>query len=134
MASRDRLQQIQALSAGLGLPVRFILTAGQRNDITQASGLICGLPADFVMGDTAYDADHFRQDIAAIDAQAVMPSNPSRARKPELDKALYKERHLIECCFNKLKQFRRIATRYEKTASRFPGYDHRRSHRSMAAM
>jgi transposase len=111
--------KIHTAVRGLGLPVRFILTAGQRNDITQALGLICGLPADFVMGDTAYDADHFRQDIAAIGAQAVIPSNPSRARKPGLDKALYKERHLIECCFNKLKQFRRIATRYEKTASAF---------------
>jgi transposase len=111
--------KIHTAVRGLGLPVRFILTAGQRNDITQASGLICGLPADFVMGDTAYDGDHFRQDIAAIGAQAVIPSNPSRARKPRLDKALYKERHLIECCFNKLKQFRRIATRYEKTASAF---------------
>jgi transposase len=104
---------------GLGLPVRCLLTAGQRHDITQAKALIDGLPAEWVLGDTAFDADHFRADIAAIDAQAVIPSNPSRALKLPLDKHIYKERHLVECCFNKLKHFRRIATRYEKTARNF---------------
>lgn len=104
---------------GLGLPVRCLLTAGQRHDITQAKALIEGLPAQWVLGDTAFDADHFRADIAAIDAAAVIPSNPSRALKLPLDKDIYKERHLVECCFNKLKHFRRIATRYEKTARNF---------------
>jgi len=99
--------------------VRFILTAGQRNDITQAQSLIHGLPAAFVMGDTAYDADHFRKDIKAIGAEAVIPSHPSRASKYPLDETLYKERHLVECCFSKLKQFRRVATRYEKTSTCF---------------
>jgi transposase len=92
---------------------------GQRNDITQAKALIEGLPAEWVLGDTAFDADHFRRDIEAINARAVIPSNPSRALKHPLDKHLYKERHLVECCFNKLKHFRRIATRYEKTARNF---------------
>jgi putative transposase len=55
----------------------------------------------------------------AIEARAVIPSNPSRALKLPLDKHIYKERHLVECCFNKLKHFRRIATRYEKTARNF---------------
>jgi transposase len=104
---------------GLGLPVRCLLTAGQRHDITQAKALIDGLPAEWVLGDTAFDADHFRADIKAINAQAVIPSNSSRALKLSLDKHIYKERHLVECCFNKLKQFRRIATRYEKTARNF---------------
>jgi transposase len=104
---------------GLGLPVRFILTAGQRNDITQAKALIDGLPAEWVLGDTAFDADHFRNDIKAINALAVIPSHPSRAKKLPFDKHIYKERHLVECCFNKLKHFRRIATRYEKTARNF---------------
>lgn len=104
---------------GLGLPVRLLLSAGQRHDITQAKALIADLPAEQIMGDAAYDADHFRQDIAAIGAAAVIPCHPSRARKLPLDKALYKERHLVECCINKLKQFRRIATRYDKTARNF---------------
>jgi transposase len=104
---------------GLGLPVRLILTAGQRNDITQAKALIDGLPAQWVLGDTAFDADHFRADIRAINAQAVIPSHPSRAKKLPLDEHIYKERHLVECCFNELKHFRRVATRYEKTARNF---------------
>ena len=104
---------------GLGLPVRCLLTAGQRNDITQAKALIDGLPAEWVLGDTAFDADHFRGEIKAMKAQAVIPSHPSRALKLPLDKHIYKERHLVECCFNKLKHFRRVATRYEKTARNF---------------
>lgn len=85
----------------------------------QAAPLIEGLPAKVVMADTAYDADHFRQAIAAKGAVAVIPSNPSRARKYPLDKHLYAQRHLVECCFSKLKQFRRVATRFEKTARNY---------------
>lgn len=71
------------------------------------------------MADAAYDADHFRQAIAAKGATAVIPNNPSRARKHPLDKHLYAQRHLIECCFSRLKQFRRVATRFEKTARNY---------------
>lgn len=71
------------------------------------------------MADTAYDADHLRQAIAAKGAIAVIPNNPSRALKHPLDKDLYAQRHLVECCFSKLKQFRRVATRFEKTARNY---------------
>ena len=104
---------------GLGCPVRFILTAGQKGDAPQAGPLIEGLPAKVVMADTAYDADHFRQAIADKDALAVIPNNPSRTKKLPLDKNLYAQRHLVECCFSRLKQFRRVATRFEKTASNY---------------
>jgi transposase len=85
----------------LGVPVRFTLTGGQRGDCLQASGLIEDLPAEVVT-------------IATKGAVAVISNNPSRARKYPLDKHLYAQRHLIECCFSKLKQFRRVATRFEK--------------------
>ena len=104
---------------GLGCPVRFTLTAGQKGDAPQAAALIEGLPAEVVMADTAYDADHLRQAIAAKGALAVIPNNPSRTFKHPFNRTLYKERHLIECCFAKLKQFRRVATRYEKTARNY---------------
>ena len=104
---------------GLGAPVRFLLTGGQRGDCPQAYALIEGLPTKVVMADAAYDADPLRRAIAAKGAVAVIPNNPSRARKNPLDRHLYAQRHLIECCFFKLKQFRRVATRYEKTARNY---------------
>lgn len=100
---------------GLGCPVRFTLTGGQKGDAPQADALIEGLPADVVMADAAYDSDHLREAIARKQAVAAIPNNPSRAIKHPLDKHLYAQRYLIECCFSKLKQFRRVATRYEKT-------------------
>ena len=104
---------------GLGCPVRLALTAGQRGDCPQAYALIEDLPAEVVMADTAYDADPLRQAIADKGAVAVIPNNPSRTKKHPLDKHLYAQRHLVECCFAKLKQFRRVATRYEKTARNY---------------
>jgi len=104
---------------GLGCPVRFTLTAGQKGDAPQAAALIEGLPAQIVMADTAYDADALRQAIADKHAVAVIPNNPSRTFKHPLDKQLYAQRHLVECCFSKLKQFRRVATRFEKTARNY---------------
>ena len=99
--------------------MRIILTPGQAGDAPQAMALLHGLRADIVMADTAYDADALRAAIAGIGAQAVIPNNPSRSRKCPIDTDIYTERHLVECCFSRLKQFRRIATRYEKTARNF---------------
>ncbi len=104
---------------GLGCPVRFTLTAGQKGDAPQAEALIADLPAEMVMADTAYGSDRLREVITRKKVRAVIPSNPSRARKHPLDRHLYVQRHLIECCFSKLKQFRRVATRYEKTARNY---------------
>eukprot|EP01036_Dinobryon_divergens_P038327 gene38327-50306_t len=67
----------------------------------------------------AYDSDQLRQAIAKKGAIAVIPNNPSRSIKHPLDKHLYAQRHLVECCFSKLKQFRRVATRFEKTAKNY---------------
>jgi transposase len=71
------------------------------------------------MADTAYDADDLREAIAQKGALAVIPNNPSRSQKHPLDKQLYAQRHLVECCIGKLKQFRRVATRFEKTARNY---------------
>jgi hypothetical protein len=73
---------------GLGCPVRFTLTAGQKGDAPQADALIEGLPAAIVMADTAYDSDRLRNAIADKGAVAVIPNNPSRAQKYPLDKHL----------------------------------------------
>ena len=104
---------------GLGCPVRFHVTAGQRGDAPQALTLIENMPAKVVMADTAYDSDQIRKAVAEKGALAVIPNNPSRAKKHPLDEHLYVQRHLVECCFSKLKQFRRVATRFEKTARNY---------------
>ena len=66
-----------------------------------------------------FDSDRFRASVAKVGARAVIPSSRSRAQAIPYDKHLYKERNLVERFFNKIKHFRRIATRYEKTALSF---------------
>jgi transposase len=87
--------------------------------MTQAAAIVAGLPAGWLIADTAYDSDEFRGGLAERGIGAVIPSNKSRSRPLPHDKHLYKERHLVECFFAKLKHFRRVATRYEKTARNF---------------
>ena len=72
---------------GLGCPVRFALTAGQKGDAPQAEALLDDLPAEVVMADAAYDSDAIREAIAEKGALAVIPNNPSRARRHPLDRA-----------------------------------------------
>ena len=103
----------------LGNPLRLLLTPGQTGDVTVARALIEGLRPSHVVADAAYDAGYFREAIAAAGGHAVIASNPSRARRIPWDKALYRERNLGERCFLRLKNFRRGATRYDKTASSF---------------
>ena len=109
---------------GKGRPLRIILTAGQRGDVTQAPALLKGLCAKRIVADKAYDANALRQIIADIDAEAVIPCNPTRKRIIPYDFEAYKARNLIERCFNKLKHFRRIATRYDRRATHFLSFIH----------
>jgi transposase len=96
----------------------YAVHAGQKGDAPQAAALIEGLAAEVVMADTAYDADHLRQAIAAKAAAGRHPQQPvTRAQIPARQAPLW--RHLVECCFSKLKQFRRVATRFEKTARNY---------------
>ena len=104
---------------GLGNPVRLVLTAGQAGDAPRGQELLNGLAAQYVMADAVYDSDRFRAQITTVGAIAVIPNNPSRSLKLPIDTDTYKERHLVECCFSRLKQFRRVATRYEKTARNY---------------
>jgi transposase len=103
----------------LGNPVRFILTAGQVNDICQAEGLISGFSFENLLADKGFDSDRFRASIAEAGAEAVIPSSRSRSQALPYDKHLYRERNLVERFINKIKHYRRVATRYEKTALSF---------------
>jgi transposase len=100
-----------------GLPVRLHLTAGQAHDNPVALGMLDSLaPNAIVLADRAYDTDNLR---ALIEAQGAVPNIPATSRrkiKPDFSEQLYRERNLVERFFNKLKHFRRIATRYDKLA------------------
>jgi transposase len=96
--------------------VRIILTCGERNDITQIEPLLDGLKASFVLADKGYDGQRTIDAIAAAGAIPVVPRRTCTATRRPFDAILYKERNLIERLFNKLKHFRRIATRYDKLA------------------
>ena len=98
------------------------MTAGQRGDAPQAEGLLEGLQAEHVLADAAYDSDAIRLIIRGMKAKACIKPNPTRKRKKRYDKARYKHRNVIERFFRKLKQCRRVATRYEKKAANFAGF------------
>ena len=103
---------------GQGRPVRFILTGGQRNDITQAPALLAGFKPKRVLADKGHDS---RQLAAQIHSLGVQPVNPPRScQQPRAcDKALYRLRNRIERCLARLKPFRRIATRFDRKPSHF---------------
>ena len=85
---------------------------------------MAGFKANHVLADAAYDSNHIRTCIAETGALPVIPCNPRRKRTIPHDKEVYKARNRIERCFNKLKHFRRIATRYDRRASYFLAFIH----------
>jgi transposase len=112
--------KIHATVDALGNPTNFYLTAGQVSDVAGADGLISELNAPTLLADKGYDADErVLQPLAAAGKIAVIPPKKNRKQTRDYDKHLYKARHLIENFFCKLKQFRAIATRYDKTARNF---------------
>ena len=111
--------KIHAVVDALGNPVRWLLTGGEVADITQATPLLDGLKADAVLADKGYDADALIDSIRASGAMAVIPPKRNRVVQRSYDRHLYKDRNLVERFFNRIKQFRRIATRYEKLARNY---------------
>jgi len=109
---------------GLGHPLRFILTGGQRHEITQAQSLITGVAGEYVIADRGYDSQEFRQYIQERGMSPVIPSHPGRKEPWDWDRHLYRERHLVECCINKMKHYRRVFCRFEKLDSRYLGFLH----------
>ncbi len=109
--------KVHAKVDALGLPMDFIITPGQAADITQAEALIG--QSKMLIADKGYDSGAFRQNLLRHGITPVIPPRSNRKNPSDYDKHIYKERNLIERCFNKLKNFRRIATRYDKTAIMF---------------
>jgi transposase len=113
--------KIHAVVDALGMPIKFILTGGQAADITQAIPLMEAVSSQACLADKAYDSDAFLAWLKERDILAVIPPKANRKEKRDCDWWLYKERHVVECMFGKLKYFRRIATRYEKKSIHFMG-------------
>ena len=111
--------KIHLATDALGNAIRFILTGGERNDITQAEALVENLFPDYVIADKGYDANKFVLLLRKKDVKVVIPSKINRKIQRLIDTDLYKERNLIECCIGKLKHFRRVFSRFDKLAKNY---------------
>jgi transposase len=111
--------KIVALVDALGNLARFVLLPGQRHDSIGVEPLLHGIALEALIGDKAFDSDWLRADLNERGALAVIPPNGSRAGNILYDKEMYKWRHLVENFFQKLKEIRCSATRYDKTDTSF---------------
>lgn len=111
--------KIHVACDGLGKPITIILTPGQIHDVTQGPALIANSEAKKKIADKGYDSDRFIEAIEATGAEAVIPPRSNRNEQRSYDEEAYKERNIVERFFGLIKQCRRVATRYEKTARNF---------------
>ncbi len=111
--------KIHVVVDALGYPVDIALTPGQTHDSVPAMSMLEDIRAIYVIADKAYDNDKI---INLLESQGIVPVIPSRKNRKQprdYDKHTYKERHLVEIFFNKIKQYRRVATRYEKLVQNY---------------
>jgi transposase len=112
--------KIHARVDAKGRPVRLLISPGEVHDVAYAEALLDGLePRAIVIADKGYDADRVRAHIRAQGAIPNIPNRSNRKKKYRWKKVIYRERNLVERFFNKLKRFRRIATRYDKLGANF---------------
>ena len=112
--------KIHALVDAAGRPIMLKLTAGQAHDGRSAVDMLASVgPGQALLADRGYDADYLRQPLAARGAVANIKPMPNRKRIPAFDRMLYRKRNLVERLFNKIKYFRAVATRYDKTDDNF---------------
>ena len=111
--------KIHACVESLGNAVRLLATEGQAGDSPQALALLRDLAPGKVLADTAYDSDATRAYCAEHGIEVVIPSHPNRTEALPMDEETYRDRNKIERFFGRLKQYRRLATRYDKTIVSF---------------
>ena len=114
--------KIHALVDGLGMLARFHLTGGQAGDSPEALPLPGELKPASLAADKAYDTNAILQHLESAGIQAVIPSRANRLEQRPLDEHLYASRNLVERFFCRIKQFRRVATRYDKLSERFSSF------------
>ena len=108
----------------LGNPLRFVLTPGQASDVKQATVLLEGYKPGSVIADKGYDADWLADQIAALGSEVVIPPRKNRTEPRAYDENLYADRNKIERLFNRLKHYRRVATRYDKLGRNYLSFVH----------
>lgn len=106
----------------MGRPLHLLLTGGEKADCQSAPALLAGQTAKAVIADKGYDTDAIRTLARVKRMQAVIPAKSNRRHQYRHDKSLYAERNRIERCFGKLKQHRRIATRFDRNDAHFLGF------------
>jgi len=112
--------KLHAVCNAQGKPVLLLLSAGQTSDYTGAAQLLEELPkTKALLADRGYDADWFRNGLRAKGIRPCIPSKKNRKRALRYDKTLYKQRHKIEIMFGRIKDWRRIAMRYDRCAHTF---------------
>jgi transposase len=111
--------KVHLLADEAGLPAAFRITAGQAAEYAQAISLLEGQRAEAVIADKGYDSTEIVTTIEALGAVAVIPPRRHWKQPRSYDRTLYKQRNLIERCFNRLKQFRRFSTRYCRNIEAF---------------
>jgi transposase len=116
--------KILALTDALGNLVRFVLLPGQRFDTVGVEPLIEGVEFDALIADKAFDSDAIIAELNERGAQIVISQHPRRTKPLPIDQEMYKWRHLIENLFGKLKEFKRIAMRADKTDQSFSAIIH----------
>ena len=102
----------------------MILTPGQASDVGQAEGLLGDREPQVVIADRGYDKRALVGEVERRGGQAVIPTQKNRAEQREVDPHLYRERNVCERLWSEVKPYRRVATRYEKTARNFLGFVH----------
>ena len=116
--------KILALTDALGNLVRFVLLPGQRFDTVGVAPLIDGVEFDALIADKAFDSDTIIAELNERSAKIVISQHPRRSKPLAIDEEMYKWRHLIENFFGKLKEFKRIAMRADKTDQSFAAMIH----------
>lgn len=118
--SRRLSSKVHALCTTQGQPLEVTLTPGQRGDVTEAEHLIQYAHGRALIADAGYDADHLVQAGRERGMRPVIAMNPTRKHhRSRNSRALYRLRIQVECMFHRLKRFRAVATRYEKTATNY---------------
>jgi transposase len=114
--------KVHTITDALGLPLKFLFSPGQKSDVEYAPELIEGLNGSNVLGDKGYDSNELREMVNQQKCTPVIPGRSNRKEPIEYDKDTYKERHLVECFIGKIKHFRRVFSRFDKSLRNYASF------------